>query len=95
MDHLQKRWDLVNARATEKKDKLEEALQQAQEFHERLNAFIAWLVNTEKTLNGVKPVSKVRETLRQRRAFLAFIFAVVQQHRFSTIHKTSTPGSMH
>ena len=60
MDHLQKRWDLVNGRAAEKKDKLEEALQQAQEFHERLNAFIAWLVNTEKTLNGLKPVSKVR-----------------------------------
>jgi hypothetical protein len=39
--------------------KLEQAVNQANNFHGDLNTFIAWLTDTEKTLNNMKPVSRV------------------------------------
>ena len=59
LDNLATRWQSVKTRADERKLKLEEALRQADSFHESLNSSIVWLTNTEKTLNNVKPVSRV------------------------------------
>ena len=40
--------------------KLEQAVNQANNFHSDLNNFIAWLTDTEKTINNLKPVSRVK-----------------------------------
>ncbi|XP_046680757.1 dystonin isoform X30 [Homalodisca vitripennis] len=60
---LKQRWDNVTARANDKKIKLEIALKEATEFHDALQAFVDWLTNAEKTLSGLKPVSRVLETI--------------------------------
>ena len=65
-------------RANERKKKLEEALKNAGSFHEDLNAFIAWLTDKEKTLNTLKPVSRVLDTvtdqIEQHKVCIIFIF---------------------
>jgi hypothetical protein len=38
---------------------LEKAVGQANSFSDDLNRFIAWLTDTEKTLNNLKPVSRL------------------------------------
>nr|QVD39310.1 Dystonin [Schistocerca gregaria] len=60
---LKTRWDSVTARANDKKIKLEIALKEATEFHDALQSFVDWLTNAEKTLGGLKPVSRVMETI--------------------------------
>ena len=61
LNNLTTRWDNIMARAKDRKVKLEEAVNQANNFHDDLNKFIGWLTNTEKTLNNLKPVSRVLE----------------------------------
>ena len=39
--------------------KLEDAVNMAGNFHGELNKFIAWLTETEKTLNNLQPVSRL------------------------------------
>ena len=39
--------------------KLEDAVDMAGNFHGELNKFIAWLTETEKTLNNLQPVSRL------------------------------------
>ncbi|XP_054274796.1 dystonin isoform X14 [Macrosteles quadrilineatus] len=63
---LKQRWDNVTARANDKKIKLEIALKEATEFHDALQSFVDWLTNAEKTLSGLKPVSRVLETILQQ-----------------------------
>ena len=46
--------------------KLEQAVQQANNFHGDLNNFIAWLTDTEKILNNMKPVSRVMEHVTEQ-----------------------------
>ena len=60
---LQTRWDNIMSRASERKDKLQDAVSQAESFHGDLQDFINWLTNTEKTLNNLKPVSRVVDTV--------------------------------
>ena len=60
---LKQRWDNVMNRANDKKIKLEIALKEATEFHDALQAFIDWLTNAEKVLGGLKPASRVMETV--------------------------------
>lgn len=48
------------------KKKLEDALQQADNFHVDLNSFIQWLTETEKTLNNLQPVSRLLEHVTQQ-----------------------------
>jgi dystonin len=61
---LKSRWENILSRANDKKIKLEIALKEAVEFHEALQAFIDWLTGAEKHLAGLKPVSRVLETIR-------------------------------
>ncbi|KAK7865644.1 hypothetical protein R5R35_006900 [Gryllus longicercus] len=60
---LKHRWDSVTSRANDKKIKLEIALKEASEFHDALQSFVDWLTNAEKTLNNLKPVSRVMDTI--------------------------------
>ncbi|KAK2708582.1 hypothetical protein QYM36_014249, partial [Artemia franciscana] len=60
---LRQRWEMVMNRASDKKIKLEIALKEATEFHEQLQAFVNWLTESEKTLTGLKPVSRILETV--------------------------------
>ena len=46
--------------------KLEDAVRQADNFYVDLNSFIAWLTHTEKTLNNLKPVSRVLDTINDQ-----------------------------
>ena len=90
LDNLATRWQSVKTRADERKLKLEEALRQADSFHESLNSSIVWLTNTEKTLNNVKPVSRVVDSclaqIEQHKVGMAQIeqhevgMAKVEQH---------------
>ena len=41
-------------------------MQQANNFHGDLNTFIAWLTDTEKILNNMKPVSRVMEHVTEQ-----------------------------
>lgn len=63
LKQLKSRWDSVTARANDKKIKLEIAVKEAREFHEALQAFVDWLTTAEKNLAGLKPVSRVMETI--------------------------------
>ena len=60
---LQTRWDNISSRAKDRKAKLEDAVGQADNFHDDLQKFIAWITNTEKTMNQLKPVSRVMDTI--------------------------------
>ena len=62
LENLSVRWENIKTRSSERKTKLEDALKQADSFHESLNSIIVWLTNAEKTLNNVKPVSRVVES---------------------------------
>jgi len=59
----QHRWLSVKRKADDRKDKLEMACKDANEFHSMLQKFIAWLTDTEKTLNMLRPVSRVLDSL--------------------------------
>eukprot|EP00058_Branchiostoma_floridae_P020780 XP_002606270.1 hypothetical protein BRAFLDRAFT_123699 [Branchiostoma floridae] len=66
LNKLATQWEGLLAHAAERKSKLEDALKQAQDFHDSLQSFISWLTNAEKTLNNLKPASMVMETLSQQ-----------------------------
>ncbi|KAK7099742.1 hypothetical protein V1264_022800 [Littorina saxatilis] len=61
--NLHQRWDHVRNRATDRKKKLEDAVDMAGNFHGELNKFIAWLTETEKTLNNLQPVSRLVDSV--------------------------------
>ncbi|XP_033113691.1 microtubule-actin cross-linking factor 1, isoforms 1/2/3/5-like isoform X2 [Anneissia japonica] len=71
MDELKTQWNTSRNKADERKKKLEDALAQAQQFHDALQAFISWLTTAEKYLNSCKPPSTVLETILQQ----------IQQHK--------------
>lgn len=56
---VQTRWDNIMQRAGDRKAKLEDALKQADSFHDCLNGFIQWLTDTERTLTNLRPVSRL------------------------------------
>lgn len=63
LETLANKWMHVKKKAAERKDKLEQAHVDACEFHSRLNAFVAWLTDAERSLNMLRPVSRVLDTL--------------------------------
>uniref|UniRef100_A0A3B3YUQ0 Dystonin n=1 Tax=Poecilia mexicana TaxID=48701 RepID=A0A3B3YUQ0_9TELE len=60
---LKEKWEAVQAKVTERKAKLEEALTLATDFHNSLQDFIVWLTQAEQTLNMVSPASLILETI--------------------------------
>ncbi|XP_036071365.1 dystonin isoform X3 [Oryzias melastigma] len=63
LTNLKEKWEAVQAKVTEKKTKLEEALKLATDFHNSLQDFMAWLTQAEQTLNMVSPASLILETI--------------------------------
>ncbi|XP_071483801.1 microtubule-actin cross-linking factor 1-like [Diadema antillarum] len=63
---LQSQWEAARQKSDDRKRKLEEALTQAQKFHDQLQAFISWLTTAEKTMNNSKPPSTVLDTINQQ-----------------------------
>uniref|UniRef100_A0A671KK15 Dystonin n=1 Tax=Sinocyclocheilus anshuiensis TaxID=1608454 RepID=A0A671KK15_9TELE len=61
--NLQEKWECVQAKVTERKVKLEEALAMATDFHNSLQDFINWLTQAEQTLTMVSPASLILETV--------------------------------
>ena len=64
LQNLETRWDNIMSRANDRKTKLHDAVNKAENFHIDLNQFINWLTNTEKTINNLKGVSRVLENVR-------------------------------
>ncbi|XP_017268354.1 dystonin isoform X5 [Kryptolebias marmoratus] len=63
LTNLKEKWEAVQAKVTERKAKLEEALTLATDFHNSLQDFIVWLTQAEQTLNMVSPASLILETI--------------------------------
>ncbi|XP_028843818.1 dystonin isoform X8 [Denticeps clupeoides] len=61
--NLREKWESVQAKAAERKVKLEEALAMATDFHNSLQDFINWLTQAEQTLTMVSPASLILETI--------------------------------
>ncbi|XP_072247227.1 dystonin isoform X9 [Leuresthes tenuis] len=61
--NLKDKWEAVQAKVTERKAKLEEAVTLATDFHNSLQDFIVWLTQAEQTLNMVSPASLILETI--------------------------------
>ncbi|XP_075411072.1 dystonin isoform X9 [Tenrec ecaudatus] len=61
--HLKEKWELVEAKLSERKTKLEEALSLAMEFHNSLQDFINWLTQAEQTLNVASRPSLILDTV--------------------------------
>uniref|UniRef100_A0A672MIY4 Dystonin n=1 Tax=Sinocyclocheilus grahami TaxID=75366 RepID=A0A672MIY4_SINGR len=61
--NLQEKWECVQAKVTERKVKLEEAMAMATDFHNSLQDFINWLTQAEQTLTMVSPASLILETV--------------------------------
>jgi hypothetical protein len=66
IESLNVRWTYVRKKAADRRDKLEQALRDANDFHRLLQAFIGWLTDTEKTLNTLKPVSRQLDKITQQ-----------------------------
>ncbi|XP_059422809.1 dystonin-like [Carassius carassius] len=63
LHNLQEKWECVQAKVTERKVKLEEALALATDFHNSLQDFINWLTQAEQTLATASPASLILETI--------------------------------
>jgi len=75
------RWMNVKRKAQDRKDKLEMACKDAIEFNSMLQAFIAWLTDTEKTLNMLRPVSRVLESLTAQIGEHQLLQKNISEHR--------------
>ncbi|XP_023819404.1 dystonin isoform X6 [Oryzias latipes] len=63
LTNLKEKWEAVQAKVAERKNKLEEALKLATDFHNSLQDFMVWLTQAEQTLNMVSPASLILETI--------------------------------
>uniref|UniRef100_UPI00398EBE39 dystonin isoform X2 n=1 Tax=Pristiophorus japonicus TaxID=55135 RepID=UPI00398EBE39 len=63
INHLKERWESVEVKLTERKVKLEEALNLATEFHNSLQDFINWLTQAEQTLTLASSPSLILDTI--------------------------------
>ncbi|XP_014426859.2 dystonin isoform X19 [Pelodiscus sinensis] len=63
INNLKVKWDSVQTKLSERKTKLEEALNLAMEFHNSLQDFINWLTQAEQTLNVASRPSLILDTI--------------------------------
>ncbi|XP_074847218.1 dystonin isoform X3 [Carettochelys insculpta] len=63
INNLKVKWDSVQTKLSERKTKLEEALNLAMEFHNSLQDFINWLTQAEQTLNVASKPSLILDTV--------------------------------
>uniref|UniRef100_A0A452I8M1 Uncharacterized protein n=1 Tax=Gopherus agassizii TaxID=38772 RepID=A0A452I8M1_9SAUR len=63
INNLKVKWESVQTKLSERKAKLEEALNLAMEFHNSLQDFINWLTQAEQTLNVASRPSLILDTV--------------------------------
>ncbi|XP_063775378.1 dystonin [Pseudophryne corroboree] len=63
INNLKEKWESVETKLSERKVKLEEALNLATVFHNSLQDFIYWLTQAEQTLNISSPASLILDTV--------------------------------
>ncbi|XP_036174382.1 dystonin isoform X12 [Myotis myotis] len=63
INNLKEKWESVETKLSERKTKLEEALNLAMEFHNSLQDFINWLTQAEQTLNVASRPSLILDTV--------------------------------
>jgi len=74
LDDLKTRWSTIQSVVSSRRSNLEDALNNAQRFQDYLNRAMAWLTSTERTINNLKPVSRVLSTLQGQRQELKVRF---------------------
>nr|XP_006813086.1 PREDICTED: dystonin isoform X1 [Saccoglossus kowalevskii] len=81
LHNLESKWQGIQDKSLERKQKLEIALKQAQEFHDSLQSFISWLTTVEKTLNNSKAPSTILENVnKQIKEHEDFTYQVKDKH---------------
>ncbi|MEE6476573.1 hypothetical protein FKM82_011128 [Ascaphus truei] len=63
INNLKEKWESVETKLSERKTKLEEALNLATVFHNSLQDFINWLTQAEQTLTMASPASLILDTV--------------------------------
>ncbi|KAM4771389.1 dystonin [Rhinophrynus dorsalis] len=63
INNLKEKWESVETKLSERKTKLEEALNMATGFHNSLQDFINWLTQAEQTLTMASPASLILDTV--------------------------------
>ncbi|XP_049675419.1 dystonin isoform X12 [Accipiter gentilis] len=63
INNLKEKWESVQTKLSERKAKLEEALNLAMEFHNSLQDFINWLTQAEQTLTAASRPSLILDTV--------------------------------
>ncbi|XP_072498630.1 dystonin isoform X26 [Notamacropus eugenii] len=63
INNLKEKWESIEAKLSERKAKLEDALNLAMEFHNSLQDFINWLTQAEQTLNIASRPSLILDTV--------------------------------
>ncbi|RNA25514.1 microtubule-actin cross-linking factor isoforms 1 2 3 5-like [Brachionus plicatilis] len=66
IENLSSKWSTLLRKSSEKKQKLNNALQRACEFNEKYHEFLRWLNQTEKCLNQTKPFSRIQCVLDEQ-----------------------------
>lgn len=67
LDDLKTRWDTIKASVSDRRVRLDEALQKAESFQDCLNRAMTWLTEAERVFANLKPVSRVLSTLQEQR----------------------------
>ncbi|KAM9005097.1 dystonin isoform 14-T14 [Sarcophilus harrisii] len=63
INNLKEKWESIEAKLSERKARLEDALNLAMEFHNSLQDFINWLTQAEQTLNLASRPSLILDTI--------------------------------
>ncbi len=85
VESVRVKWDHTRQKARVRKEKLEQAFKDANEFHSNLQGFIAWLTNTENSLNLNRPVSKVLEIINNQICEHQLLQKNITEHRSEMI----------
>jgi dystonin len=64
--NLRQRHDNIRAACAGRRTKLTDALKQAEEFQEGLSGLADWLTKMEKRMDGLKPVSRIFDTISEQ-----------------------------
>jgi hypothetical protein len=81
IEMLSQRWSHVKRKAGDRREKLESAGKDATEFDTKLHRFIVWLTETEKSLNMLKPVSRVLDSLTGQISEHQILQKTISEHR--------------
>jgi dystonin len=81
MQVLKARWADTQQRAAERKSKLQQCMEEVNNFHDALGRLIAWLTQTERILAQLQPVRRLVQPLLQQIDAHAALKRDIQAHR--------------